>query len=109
MPQHQISLSDRIVFLFTQTATETISDLSCAMYQNIKLCARSHAKIFGDRHLFDYVDEFRYRMGYGIAHFSYCSWEGDVRKGIVSGKMVRGLAGGDGSLEKYEDLQQYIE
>ena len=34
----------------------------------------------------------RYKMGFGIANFSYCSWNGHCRRGIVDPKVIRTLA-----------------
>ena len=62
------------VFLFTTTETDTISGLTSMMFNKPPPFHGSLSKIYGDAQLLKYLDELKYKLGYNVANFSYCSW-----------------------------------
>ena len=105
LSQHEFVTTNKMVYLFTKTHTSTVSGLPCALYHNIMLFQDSYSKIYGDSRLLEYIEELKYKMGYGIAHFSYCSWKGENRKGITSRSIIRELAKRVDFSQRYEELQ----
>ena len=89
LKQNYIDPHPHHVFLFTTTETDTISGLSSMMFNKPPPFYGSHSKIYGDSRLFKYLDELKYKLGYCIANFSYCSWEGQSRLGVSSAESIR--------------------
>lgn len=55
LSQNHLQLNSNSIFLFSRTLTETVSGLSCLMYENAMLFRNSQSKIYGDERLFDYL------------------------------------------------------
>ncbi len=90
--ENKIKLPTMAHYFFTKTHTHALTGLSgllLTLYDRGDSC---NSRLYLDQQLFRYMEELRYKMGFKVVPISYCTWQGNNRRGISNFQTILDLS-----------------
>lgn len=75
-------------YFFTKTSTQTVAGLTGMMLTMFENGFAYDSKLFIDEKMYEYLEAMRYKMGFKLMPYAYCSWNGNYRLGIRDKKRI---------------------